>query len=859
MPLPSQTLVGRIFSLFTPSRTRFEMIRDLKTKIASIKRDLQSRKAAPVKDFRGCAFISFLEPAAAASALRNFPMRVHKQLITCSTGNEGSSLAANNINHHHANVNNNHMDIYRHRHLQSNTVSAAPVAPLNGNGENSADSSIHLEANIFCRSNNSIIGEHRRTISDVDVPYFRNLYKGTANLLPSYLRNRILPSPTNALLQATDDDNENSRLISEARRRHYAMTKLRNMKAERAPKSGDIIWNNLGMSFLERSLREMVVQVMVFAVLILFTSPVTMLTALRLVFSELSALTDPHVIFGNNNMTSLVSSSPMVSKAVEMMSLKNLAMNIGMPVGRLAVDGGHDAVGGGLDGRNDDNGLHFFSNLSADSGAAVESLSQDLLNVLPSFLTSNTYLTTAILTYFPVLLLSFIFSIVPSLLRFTCALEGYPTRSAMEMSVFRKTTFYYVMNSVVLPSLALNTASEFLEMLYQQSGGGVNVTNALPIFQRLFSGDIAYFLCCYLVQLALTGSVFWLMRVPQTLSMIIRRRMAVTPLEVAEAKCAGIFDYPRHYAYCVTVMSMALLFGMMAPLLWFFALFYFVCKHCVDVYTLRYVHPRTHIDGRLPKLSANFILTWTIVSELSFAVILYLQGFLRAAILTGILCVVTLIACLAAPSAVGNRMMSMVAVVRDAALDRMFSMFGNWFYRIDEVGGLSNSSSSSTMNSYGEISGASRDETDALLMNEMGRLKQEHEHQQERLAMSVNMKELGNDDDDDLEIRKVASSVMKKRLGITKMKGAAGGERSVTIDGLCSPCEGDGERREIGYGAEEEDEFVEDGELIEDVSEMERVRDLESGGGSESYGSCEAMGGAASSESRYVHLRESKR
>ncbi|CDF32586.1 unnamed protein product [Chondrus crispus] len=278
------------------------------------------------------------------------------------------------------------------------------------------------------------------------------------------------------------------------------------------------------------------------------------------------------------------------------------------------------------------------------------------------------------------------------------------------MSVFRKTSFYYVMNAVVLPSLALNTASEFLEMIYKQSNGGANVYNTLPILQRLFSGDIAFFLCTYLVQLALTGSVFWLMRLPSSFSMMVRRRMALTPLEAAEAKCTDIFDYPRHYAYSVTVMSICLLFGFMAPLIWWFALLYFVCKHLVDIYTIRYVHPRSHIDGRLPRLSSKFILTWTTVSQFSLAAIFYLQGWVHAAVLTLLLCVLTLACCLSVNAHVGNRIMRFIADLRDRAIKKVMSVGGQGYNWMPSPSLVSSSSSSSTQSFAGSH------ESDALLV-----------------------------------------------------------------------------------------------------------------------------------------------
>jgi hypothetical protein len=279
------------------------------------------------------------------------------------------------------------------------------------------------------------------------------------------------------------------------------------------------------------------------------------------------------------------------------------------------------------------------------------------------------------------------------------------------------------MNSVVLPSLALNTASEFLEMIYKQSNGGANVYNALPILTTLFSGDIAYFLCNYLVQLAMTGSVFWLCRLPNSFSMMVRRRLAVTPLEMAEAKCTSIFDFPRHYAYGVTVMSMCLLFGFMAPLIWGFGFLYFLCKHAVDTYLLRYVHPRSHIDGRLPRLGVHFVLVWTCMCQLSLAVVFYLQGWHRVSLVTVVMCAMTIAACISVGPRYGSRLLGMLDVVprvRDMIILRLTGSDGD--SALFSRGGIfALRASSSTSSSTGSLS-ETANETSLLAEHEVKQL-----------------------------------------------------------------------------------------------------------------------------------------
>ena len=613
------TLLGRFLSLFRRRKTPQQMISQLEGKIETLQSEFREREAQPLTDFTGCAFITLRSPTATVALLRDFPVRFENP-----------------------NVNEQDMS-------QSQMT----------------------------------IGRHARMRSEWRVPTLRNLYKGTVSLLPTSWRDRIHASSRFAPMQVAVQSRAQATLLAALPEDEHVITpeeataKLKDMKAARAPKSGDIIWRNIGISFFERTVREIIVQVIVFAALILFTSPVAMLTALKLVFAELALLSDPHMIFNPLHHNSTASSG---------FGLQPLL--------------------------NETDGFDVLNVLNSGDTNAALSISNDLLEFLPSFLTSNTVMRSAILGYLPVLLLAVVFAIVPSLLRLTCSLEGYETYSAQEMSVFRKTSFYYVMNAVVLPSLALNTASEFLEMVYKQSGGGANVYNALPILQRLFSGDIAFFLCNYLVQLALTGSVLWLLRLPNSFSMIFRRNIALTPLEVAEAKCTDIFDYPRHYAYNVTVMSSCLLFGYMAPLMWYFALIYFVCKHAVDVYTIRYVHPRTHIDGRLPRLSANFILIWTTVSQLSVAVIFYLQGWVKAGIATAFLCLITNTACLSVSTHMGNRLLSIVAGWRDRAIDWVLRKM-NQEYEWMNTSLIESSSSSSSTQSLPDAR-----ETDSLIIKD---------------------------------------------------------------------------------------------------------------------------------------------
>jgi hypothetical protein len=640
-----QRMLRRVYGIQGVDRN--ELIAEVEDEIKSLETDIASRTTVPVRDFLGCAFITVRSSGTALALTQNFPVHASRFTRASQQG------------------------------IESSLYSAHAFPPLNE------------ETHMLSWNEDT-----RNSIS--------------WRMYPCYLVERIRALKVSLLSKGRAQTSGNSVNISElplvnpAGRchrisRYAAFARLRSMKAERAPKSGDILWNNIGISFFERTCREMLVQVFVFVFLILFTSPVAMLTALKLMFAEVALLSD---VGSMVNGTGSPKRRDVVSIGVTAVSAVTRLVRLHAP------------------GRNVD--ASSILDIS-DQGNAVNDISQSLLAFLPKAITSNAVLRSVLLAYIPVLMLAVVFAIVPSLLRRISDLEGYPTHSAKEMSVFRKTAFYYVMNAVVLPSLALNTASEFLEMVYKQSDGGSHVYNALPILQNLFSGDIAFFLCNYLVQLALSGSVFWLMRLPSSFSMMVRQRMALTPLEAAEAKCTSIFDFPRHYAYSVTVMSMCLLFGFMAPLVWGFALVYYICKHAVDTYLIRYVHPRSHIDGRLPRVGLHFVLAWACVSQLSLGVIYYLQGRVRAAVVAGLLCFLTLVACITVGAHVGNRLLRIIPYLRDGAIQKLAHngwLFGSLTPPLAESS--STSSSTTSLPEIGEQDALLGDEREHLLLTPPG-------------------------------------------------------------------------------------------------------------------------------------------
>lgn len=577
----SKTTFGRMISLFVRRRTREQLLDEHNDRINFLKREIISMRAEPMRGFRGFAFITFKSSKAAEIALK-YGARYHGGIFESPDSSYGSLPS-----------------IEEEQHLTPQPV--------------------------FVREE-----------LEFRFPSLSNLYRGIVDIMPASVRDWIKSNPYLEPSSPPNVDIYHSLLVgpesiyySPQRYRQIVLYRLRNMKAERAPKSADIIWENIGISFTGRIIREVLIQFVVFTVLILFTSPIAMVTAGKLLISELEVLADPNL----QNMT-------------------------GTPV---------------------PSGNPLLPRINVTDHNAVVSITDAIVKHFPDALKHNELLKTALFNYVPVLLLSVVFSLVPSLLRLTCKWEGYGTQSMRELSVLRKTTLYYVMNSVLLPSLALNTVAEMLDTLYEESNGGEDIGSAFPILKSLFKGDIAFFLCCCVVQLSFTGSVLLLLRLPASFSIMIRRRLALTPLDTAEAKCTDLFDFPRNYSYCVTVMCMCLLFGCMAPVTWWFSFIYFFTKYAVDNYKIRYVHPRSYNDGRLPKASISFLLVWTVVGQVAIAVVFYLQNWYKASCLCVLICIITLAACLSVGPGVGKGAMKFIAYARDALMRQVIGDGTNLF------------------------------------------------------------------------------------------------------------------------------------------------------------------------------------
>jgi hypothetical protein len=366
------------------------------------------------------------------------------------------------------------------------------------------------------------------------------------------------------------------------RRRIEGHAVLGHLRAEPASSLADIRWSHLGMSWWQRWSREGVLNLLFGLGLIFLSSPVAILSILQVVAASATNAAPAGLealMLGNQRW--LV--APLSSRV-------RLLFNQSWACFRVALYhlGWTKRLGG--------------QQQQQQQQIVTESLSASTGPLVPT----SSWPAVFLLSYLPVGLLMLINSAVPWMLRLIGVHEGHPTRAAEDTSVLRKSIAYYLLNTLILPSLAMNTAAEIVLLAYRQSAGGQTPQRALEIAERIFRGDNAFFYANFLIQLALTGNTLALLHPVHWIRFLWSRQKVCTPLMLAEARQATPFDYPYAYAQIIKVLSIGFFLGPFVPLLWPFIWLYLASKYAVDHYNLCWVHPPpSHTDERLARAATN--------------------------------------------------------------------------------------------------------------------------------------------------------------------------------------------------------------------------------------------------------------
>ena len=386
---------------------------------------------------------------------------------------------------------------------------------------------------------------------------------------------------------------------------------FRPLHAEAVESLSDVQWSHLGIPAWERWLREVVLNVLFALGLLFLSSPVAILSVLQVLasattnapLSSLQAFTAPNAsrwcLFWRQSSdhqhgpVGSVVGNPHI-RGIDMLScFKTLCRRFEM----------HGAI------------QHVLRASSPWSKQIRRTLIR--IDEATGMRTGRSSWPTAfVFSYLPVGLLMLINSAVPWMLRQLAKHESHMTRSAEEASILRKSIAYYLLNTLVLPSLAINTAAEVVLLAYRRAASGKTPQRVLQVVERIFRGDNAFFYTNFLIQLALTGNSLALLHPMHWLRFLWRRQHAYTPLVLGQAGQVAPFDYPYAYAQVIKVLAIGFFLGPFVPFLWLFIGLYLVTKYFTDRYNLSKVHPPHPTDTRMARTATNagaVVLTTAIV------------------------------------------------------------------------------------------------------------------------------------------------------------------------------------------------------------------------------------------------------
>ncbi|GAB5361764.1 hypothetical protein AAMO2058_000740600 [Amorphochlora amoebiformis] len=191
--------------------------------------------------------------------------------------------------------------------------------------------------------------------------------------------------------------------------------------------------------------------------------------------------------------------------------------------------------------------------------------------------------------YFPTLVVFVINAILlPFLIDITSHLEGHHAESKRSAEVVRRNAVFQFINTILLPSLALNSAASVIHLAYNArfSDWERIIGTAL---QRHTSGR---FYVIYLIHAALLGSASELSQLPQTAFRILQSASSVFGFRSSSGGLRseeGVweFDFGYFYGARLTIMGLVLLYSVLVPFLAPVGAVYFLLNYWTDSYNLR--------------------------------------------------------------------------------------------------------------------------------------------------------------------------------------------------------------------------------------------------------------------------------
>ncbi|GJJ74782.1 calcium permeable stress-gated cation channel [Entomortierella parvispora] len=252
-----------------------------------------------------------------------------------------------------------------------------------------------------------------------------------------------------------------------------------------------------------------------------------------------------------------------------------------------------------------------------------------IIGLFPSsqdWLLAHPFASGMLQSLFPVLVMDVLMLLVRKLITYLAWLQGNITRSSTDRSTLAKFYLFFTMNNLIFFALSSIILSFFAQVKLILS----TVTFSSSSWQAILTflrgqNDIVLVLS----QKVIDSSLFWvnyislrnfsaLLDLSQIVSLVLYwAKKSVTPRDKNKMDKPAVFDFPLFLSSQMFLLTAALLYSVIAPLVLFFAAVYFSLASLVYKYQLMYVF-RTKVEtgGRLFRVIYNRVFVALILFQI---------------------------------------------------------------------------------------------------------------------------------------------------------------------------------------------------------------------------------------------------
>ena len=186
--------------------------------------------------------------------------------------------------------------------------------------------------------------------------------------------------------------------------------------------------------------------------------------------------------------------------------------------------------------------------------------------------------------------------------------ESHHTYSAREKSLFRKSFWFLIFNTLILPSLALSNLTSLVGDLFQ------NETSPFALLGKAFVTSSGAFTLTFVATQTWVGAAMNISRLSERLCFVAKGIQRMRFNTLSERTGNFSFDYGGEYAITLTMFALCIVFSTVVPPILFFGVIYFFIKQASDNYCLRHLTTPREIDGLFKAHVAKVSLKYSAVA-----------------------------------------------------------------------------------------------------------------------------------------------------------------------------------------------------------------------------------------------------